>query len=275
MIGAGVVRNLPLMLRHPSVLFGQREYVLVLSHMRSYSTLLAHLLGSHPEIAGYAEMNLTYARRRDLLHLRAEVARSIDGRLNGRLVLDKVLHDHHLIAPAVLEDPAVHPIFLVRRPADTLSSIMKMNERLPDMVLYPGAEGATAYYVDRLATLEQLARERASRAFVLRSEDLVEHPEETLAQLGGFLRLETSIEETYSTFPLTGVPGKGDFSESIQQGRIRRPETGSTGPTLRSDLLKAAEDAYARCVATLDRLFENDGDSFAIAGPKNVSSASR
>jgi hypothetical protein len=275
MIGAGVARNLPLLLRHPSVLLGQREYVLLLSHMRSYSTLLAHLLGSHAEIAGYAEMNLTYARRRDLLHLRAEVARSIDGRLDGRLVLDKVLHDHHRVARAVLEDPVVHPIFLVRRPADTLSSILRMNERLPDLALYPEEEGVTAYYVDRLATLERLARERAHRAFVLRSEDLVEQPEAMLAKLRNFLRLETPIETSYSTFPLTGVPGKGDFSETIQQGRIRRPEKGSTKLTLRSDLLEGAEDAYARCLATLEQLFGNEADGATGFASQNVSPGAR
>ena len=70
MTAAGVARNLRLLLRHPSVYLGRREYVIVLSHMRSYSTLLAHLLGSHPEIAGYAEMHTSYAQRRDLLRLR-------------------------------------------------------------------------------------------------------------------------------------------------------------------------------------------------------------
>src|SRR5262245_13075611 len=32
----------------------------VLSHMRSYSSLLSHVLGSHPEIDGYCETHLRY-----------------------------------------------------------------------------------------------------------------------------------------------------------------------------------------------------------------------
>lgn len=268
MRAAGIARNLRLLLRHPSVFLARREYVLVLSHMRSYSTLLAHLLGSHPEIAGYAEMNLTYARRRDLLHLRAEVARSIDGRLKGRLVLDKVLHDRHSVAPVLLRDPAVHPVFLVRRPAETLSSILRMNERLPDMTLYPGEEGATAYYVDRLAALERLGRQREGQAFVLRAERLVDQPDATLQRLRRFLRLETPIETSYSTFPLTGVPGTGDFSDAIRQGRIRPAEPPSAGLELRSDLLEAAEHAYATCLATLEGLFGVEADTVAGTPPE-------
>lgn len=256
MTAAGVARNLRLLLRHPSVYVGRREYVLVLSHMRSYSTLLAHLLGSHPEIAGYAEMNQSYAHRRDLLRLRAQVARSLDGRLKGRLVLDKVLHDHHAVAGAVLRDPVVRPVFLVRQPADTLSSILRMNERLPEMTLHRGEEAATAYYVERLATLERLGAERGQEAFVLRAERLVEEPDATLELLRRFLGLATPIESSYSTFPLTGVPGSGDFSDAIQQGTIRPTTTTDPGrPQLRSDLVERAEDAYVRCIATLERRF--------------------
>lgn len=255
MTAAGVARNLRLLLRHPSVFLGPREYVLVLSHMRSRSTLLAHLVGSHPEVAGYAEMNLTYSRRRDLLRLRGTVARSLDGRLDGRLVLDKVLHDHHPVSCAVLEDPVVHPVFLVRRPVETLASILRMNERLPEMALYSGEEGATAYYVDRLATLEQLARERGTDALFLRSESLVEEPEATLDRLSRFLRLETPIESSYSTFPMTGVPGRGDFSEAIRDGRIRPPDAGSSWPELSIELLEASENAYSRCLGTMEALF--------------------
>ena len=255
MTAAGIARNLRLLASRPTVFLGRREYVLILSHMRSYSSLLAHLLGSHPEIAGYAEMHVSYTRRRDLLALRAEVARSLDGHVDGRLVLDKVLHDHYPVRSPVLDDPAVHPIFLVRRPAETLRSILRMNERLPDMVLYPGQEEATKYYVDRLASLERLARDRKGGALVLRSELLVAEPEATLARLARFLRLETPIETTYSTFPLSGVPGRGDFSEAIRQGSVQPRENASPPAELDPELLDAAERVHAGCLETLESLF--------------------
>lgn len=250
-----ITRNLRLLASHPSVFLGGREYVLILSHMRSYSSLLAHLLGSHPEVSGYAEMNVAYKRRRDLVRLRAEVARSLDGRLEGRFVLDKVLHDHHPISHAVLSAPVVHPIFLVRRPVKALASIVKMNERLPELALYPGGSEVTTYYVNRLATLEQLALDRRDGAFVLRAESLVTDPETALARLGRFLGLRTPIETSYSTFPLTGVPGSGDFSGAIWEGHIRSQQSSSPQPALSPDLLDVAERAYAHCLETLESLF--------------------
>ena len=41
-------------LAHPSVL-KRRNYIFLLSHVRGYTTLLSHILGSHREISGYAE----------------------------------------------------------------------------------------------------------------------------------------------------------------------------------------------------------------------------
>jgi hypothetical protein len=250
----GIGRNLRLLLRHPSVFLGQRGYVLILSHMRSYSTLLAHLLGSHPEIAGYAEMNLPYMRRRDLLRLRAQVARSLEGELKGRFVLDKMLHDEHPLGRAILNDPDVYPVFLVRRPAETVSSILKMNERLPDRPLYPGEGEAVRYYAGRLATLAQLGKDRSGQACVVRAEDLVGKPDATLAGIARFLGLSTPIQTTYSTFPLTGVPGRGDFSDAIREGQIRQPHS-SQLVELNPDVLAIGESAHAHCLETLESLF--------------------
>ena len=66
-----------------------RRYLFVLSHMRSFSSLLCHILGSHPEIAGYAEAHQAYAGRADLLQLTRKVESTLEGAVAGRYVLDK------------------------------------------------------------------------------------------------------------------------------------------------------------------------------------------
>lgn len=245
-------RDLWLLARHPSVFLGRRGYVLILSHMRSYSTLLAHLLGSHPEISGYAEAHVSLTRPRDLLRLRGEVASTLDGHLRGRLVLDKLLHNHLAVGPEILNSSAVYPVFLVRRPAETLRSILRMNERLPDKTPYRSMEDVTAYYVSRLAALERIGRAREEAAFVVRGEQLVNEPEPTLAALTRFLDLETPIATTYSTFPLTGVAGKGDYSDTIRLGRIVARSGETAAPDLDPKLLALAEDAYASCLESLE-----------------------
>ena len=49
------------------------SYIFVLSHMRSFSSLLCHILGSHSEISGYLETHLSYIGRSDLHRLEAKV----------------------------------------------------------------------------------------------------------------------------------------------------------------------------------------------------------
>lgn len=91
-----------ILVRRPSVFLGSRRYILVLSHMRSYSSLLCHILGSHPQIAGYAEMHQGSRGRLDLLRLRARACRSLGGKLDGEFVLDKVLHNEYSISDSII-----------------------------------------------------------------------------------------------------------------------------------------------------------------------------
>src|SRR5581483_2141992 len=252
MNGPKVARNLRLAAKQPSVFIGRRGYVLILSHMRSYSSLLAHLLGSHTEIDGYAEMNQPYTRPTDLMRLRAAVARSLDTGLDGRLVLDKVLHNHHHVAGTILNRSNVHPIFLVRKPAEMIASVLRMNDQLPELAIHPSERSVTDYYTTRLEALEHMARERRRHALVIRSEDLVSDPERTLGKVATYLGLRAPIETSYATFPLTGEPGRGDYSDAIREGRILPATTGAMF-ALDPKLVTRAERAYARCLATLDK----------------------
>src|SRR5690606_30087767 len=68
-----------------------KRYILVLSHMRSYSSLLCHILNSNPEVAGYVETHSSYASRADLWRLKRRVFLGTDAEVGGRYVLDKIL----------------------------------------------------------------------------------------------------------------------------------------------------------------------------------------
>jgi len=247
-----IARHLGLLAEQPAVFVGQRGYVLVLSHMRSRSSLLAHLLGSHPEIDGYSELNQPYTRRRDLMRMRANVSASLEGKpLGGRLLLDKVLHSHHRVGETILGRPDVKVIFLVREPAPTISSILAMNDSLPGLAIYPGERGAVAYYTDRLDLLAQKGRDRGRDQLVVRSEELMADPENTLDRVALYLGLSSPIETTYSTFARTGEPGRGDFSDAIRQGRIVA-DTDRSAIAIRPELLAEAQRSYARTMQRLD-----------------------
>ena len=251
-------------LRHPSVLVGPREYVFVLGHMRSYSSVLCHVLGSHPEISGYAEMRLAYRRPRDLVRLRARVAGSLGAAPRGRLVLDKILHNPYAVAAHMLDGAsAINPIFLVRRPAETLPSIVRMAERL-GYERWTGVEAAAAYYADRLAGLERLGGQCQS-ALVLRAEELITDTTATLEAIARFLQLREPLTSQYSTFPDTGVAGKGDYTDALRSGEILQLEAEPAPQPIPRDILADAESAYARCMQTLTGAF---GEAFPIVRPE-------
>src|SRR5215210_2506560 len=92
-------------------LLAKRQYILFVSHMRSYSTLLGHLVGSHPQIAGYTEQHRSYGSFSDLTGLCYGVWRVSDFEVKGDYLFDKLLHDKHTISDEVLARPDVLPIY--------------------------------------------------------------------------------------------------------------------------------------------------------------------
>jgi hypothetical protein len=244
--------TLLLLARRPRVFLGRRAYVLVLSHMRSYSSLLCHILGSHPEIAGYAEMHVAYHGGVDLLRARARVARSLNGSLPGRYVLDKVLHDEYAVAPTVLGRDDVYPIILLRRPIATIASVVAMGRDIVGVPWYSDVAQVTEYYARRVERLGQLANDRASPYLFVRAEEIVEQPERTLSRCERFLDLSVPLSESYSIFPRTGEVGSGDSSGAIRSGRILRERGRAEEPPLTDTQRERATRAYDDCVRLLE-----------------------
>ena len=101
--------------------------VFILGHMRSGSTLLLHILLSHPDIAGCGEQNTPYRTVRDL-HRLAITARFAQGPLlrRFRYVVDQINHDRFTPNEALLQDSRVRLLFLIREPPASLSSIVHL-----------------------------------------------------------------------------------------------------------------------------------------------------
>ena len=258
----GVARGALLIARRPQLFLSRHSYVLVLGHMRSYSSLLCHILGSHPEIAGYAEMHLAYRHGMDLLRLRSRVSRSLGAALGGRFVLDKVLHDDYLIAPPIIGRKDVYSIVLVRKPTETIRSIIDLGARIPSVPWYSDAELVVDYYTNRLRTLVGLA-EAASRLLFVKAEDVVEEPSVALPAIERFLELRHPLSTEYATFPYTGIPGWGDDSPAISTGRIlARPDTTAAEIEDPKQTLAPATRAYQECCSVL----AGDRGAATIAG---------
>jgi hypothetical protein len=227
-----------------------RRHLFVLSHMRSYSSLLCHILGSHPDIDGYCETHVKYRRSVDLIRLRHRVTRFTGAPLRGRYVLDKVLHDYPM-APSILQSRNTRAIILLRNPFDSVQSILNMGERYIDVGWYRDPERASRYYATRIAQLIGMAESMPGRVAFLESEALLTETDAVLKRLSEFLELKAPLSRHYNVFAHTGQPGYGDPSESILRGEVRpTPETRS-GFRIPQRAAAHLDQAYRDCMNAL------------------------
>jgi hypothetical protein len=234
-----------MLLSRPGCLIGRREYLFIVSHMRSFSSLLGHILGSSPDIVGYSECHQHYRSRLDLLDLRRKVDYATGGKISRRYVLDKILHDYE-ICPDVLHHPRLRLLFLVRPPRDTLSSIVTLEQKQGGRSPRATAEGATAYYVARLAQLQSLAEARAGQPDLsVNADALISDSEPALAALTAALELGAPLRPNYDLFRFSGEPLHGDPSGNIRQAHIVR-ERERPAVDIPDSCISEAADAYGK-----------------------------
>jgi hypothetical protein len=228
-----------------------RRYLFVLGHMRSYSSLLCHILGSHPQIDGYCETHVKYRTRFDLLRLRSRVVKLTGEPLRGRYVLDKVLHNYPF-ASSISRSPNTVSILLVRRPVPTVQSIVNMGLHYSDIAWYRDLDVVARYYEERLATLVRLAEELRGRVMFVEAETLLSRTSDVLQSIGGLLKLGEPLRTDYKRFAHTGERGFGDPSETISTGRVTSAAREQRTPVILPAALTARlEMAYAACSASL------------------------
>ena len=226
-----------------------RKIVWILGHMRSGSTLLMHLLGSHAQILGAGERNLRYESAVDLRKL--EIVTFAARRklwTDYDYVVDQINHGRFVPEPSLLDHPRIYRIFLVREPGPTLASMVQVLGKIYGLTVEQSAE----YYRARLGELQNAACRAADprRSFLVRYEDLLRDSPSTLAGLSSFLELDSPLGETYEIFEFTGK--RGDPSERIQAGKIRRdlpPRHVDLPAAVRHEL----ETLHQESVASLER----------------------
>jgi hypothetical protein len=246
--------------RRPDVALRPCRYLFVLSHMRSRSTLLGHLLGSHPEISGYLETHLRYRRRRDFQKLRYAIAEARGGAPLRRWVMDKVLHRSYLDLE-LLERMRVVPLLLLRDPEGSLPSLRPF---------VPGGsfERAALYYERQLQWMEEVAVRFGRRALFVRSDAILDQTRHVLRFLEEALALSSPLEDRYRIFERTGDPYAGDYSPLIRTGRVVRGERSCEQPSgIPRAVAERAQAQYERCLAALERTCRHPQISALAPGP--------
>jgi hypothetical protein len=236
------------------------RYIFILGHMRSGSTLLNHILMSHPDILGSGERNARYETPADLATLRVRtywLRRSPPSR--HHYVVDQINHNGLLANPGLLRDPCVYPIFLVREPVGAITSMLNVLARHYGTTL----DDAVDHYVGRVSGLARCARALPGpeNAAFLTYEDLVYDTRRTLGGLTRHLSLGTRLSEQYQTFEFTGT--RGDPGPKIGLGTVSRDRTWDP-VEIPPDRLATLAEAYADCLEALE---ETGVRASAIGGP--------
>lgn len=222
------------------------KILFLLSHMRSGSSLLTHILNSNPDIIGYGETHLNYSSELDLKTLMFKVYWHIrDYNMQHKYVLDKVLHDHKFLQEDFLTSNNIYTIFLIREPQRTLASILDIKPHLTE-------EKAFDYYVQRLSTLERYAKLINSKdhSVLINYDQLVKQPDSVLLALRDFLGTKEDFSVKYKVLRTTGLRGIGDSSDNIKSGRIiKNPR--KLDIKISQELVDKAMQSFHQCSITL------------------------
>ncbi len=218
--------------------------IFLLSHMRAFTSLAGHILGSHPQVNGYYEMHISYEDAA-ALDRQLEVFRQGDVlKANSRYLFDKLLHNDYVLKPERLAPAEFKILVSLAEPARTIGSIVHLFRQKPDPDLYASPLEAANYYVARLKALADFCR-TAERGYCYFDAELLQAaPERLLPRLSHWLELDSPLSERYQTFSQTGKAGRGDSSARIHGGRIDRTRVDYSHIEIPEEALSAAQAAY-------------------------------
>jgi hypothetical protein len=227
----------------------------ILSHMRSGSSLLTHILNSNPDIIGYGETHIQYTSEIDFKRLMLKVyweaqefrtLRDIKNlSMNQKYILDKVLHNNKFADDEFLLSDNLYSIFLLREPRRSLASIASLKPHLNE-------EQILNYYAGRLSMLEQYARliDSKKRSLLITYHQMIKQTDLVFEALQKFLEIGGGFSEDYQLLKTTGMRHVGDHQGNINAGRIvRTPRPLET--QLSEDAEKKGRESFERCGATL------------------------
>jgi Sulfotransferase domain len=224
------------------------KILFILSHMRSGSSLLSHLLITNPEIIGFGETHVEYDSNQDLKTLLLRVYQNTRQlRMDHKYVLDKLLHDKKLLDETILFSEEVRAIFLIREPKRALASILTLKPHWNE-------HQAIEYYSSRLETLGKYAKliDNRKHSLFITHEQILNNTQSVFKVMQDFLEVKQPFSEEYQVLSMTGTRGIGDYSENIKSGRIVRSHK-ITEIAISSELIEQGLQSFARCCAALSQ----------------------
>jgi len=244
------LQKVTMLLKSPRIALSTSRAIFVLSHMRSRSSALSHVLGSHPKIVGHGELLRGYRSRADMALSRIQLQQ----RSEHRFFHDKLLHNYTFLHDSLLTATENKIVFLLREPISAAESFVRLyrTER-PECNRLDGEvhQDFCDYYQQRLPVLATMAEKIGRRAVLIDSDMLIERAEPTLAALSRFLELATGLKSEFRLFTDSGSSGHGDTTGGLQaaklQPQLHRDAT-PVDPTLAQQLIQV----YTQCRAAIE-----------------------
>ena len=194
--------------------------IFLLSHMRAFTSLAGHILGSHPAINGYFEMHISYDDA-SALDRQLDVFQQHETlKQHSQYLFDKLLHNDYQLIPERLGLEEIKILLALREPGQTIKSIVDLFANKETDEVYALPEAATRYYIERLEFLADFCRMLGQNYYYFDAEALQSAPEILLPAITGWLELDTPLSEHYKIFNQTGEARKGDSSDLIYSGKI-------------------------------------------------------
>lgn len=193
--------------------------VFILSHMRSGSSILEHILSSNSQILGTGEQSRIYHKKTDFNRM------ELFARWNQKSIfksykytVDQLLHNDFTPNKTLLKNNHIKFIFLIRSPCETISSIENLGG-YPYSIDNTGKYSSLNYYIDRLNELVIISKGIPSNSqCFLTYKDLTVNTDKTLHKISQFLELRTPLKKEYKLKSSTGK--LGDRSEYIKRGKV-------------------------------------------------------
>ena len=218
--------------------------IFLLSHMRAFTSLAGHILGSHSRINGYFEMHISYEDD-SALEKQLEVLLQYEPLKEGsHYLFDKLLHNNYRLIPERLGPVPIKVLVSLLEPEQTIKSIVNLFSKKATEHDYASPAAAANYYIKRVQALADFCRTSGHPYYYYDAELFQAVPEQLLPRLTDWLALDSPLSEEYRIFSQTGKARMGDSSEFIYQGKIDRTPVDYSHISLPEDVLGRAHDVY-------------------------------
>ncbi len=208
--------------------------------MRANTSLMGHILGSHPEINGYYEMHMSYRDKSDLEKQKQLYSEKESLKKGSKYLFDKLLHNDYELSLANLHLKNSKILVSIRSAEQSIKSILNLFQKKNTGHPYANVENATQYYIHRIKQIAIFCEQHKKCYYYYDAELIREAPEKLLAVMQKWLVLNSSLKEEYQIFSMTGKPRAGDSSTNMHQGNIIRQQTNYSDIHIPSQFLQQA-----------------------------------